>query len=319
MTEPARSLTEPAAPPRIWDSRDVAAPEAFDYYREGICACFMPLRPELPRAARAGFRSVVRSHAMPGGALNVVSARSHAVHRTRIEIAASPEPCVYVNLQLDGICTIRQHDSALALHPGELGLFDSDTAFALDHGRRPGLRVASLLLPRAQVGAALPRGPRRLSDHPVYGALLIETARALAEAAERQVPVAGLHAVLVQLIALASGEAAPADTGRSLRIRAAIRAHAARPGWSLGDCAAELGLSERSIQRLLAAEDDGFAAALTRERLARAARLLRDPAQAQRPVADIALAVGYGDPAPFARAFRAAYGVAPGAWRRGEG
>lgn len=321
MTQAAAPLTEPAPRPRVWDTRDVGAAEAFDYYREGICSAFMPLRPELARAARQGFRSVVRSYAMPEGALNHVSARQHTVTRTRAEIAASPGPCWYVNLQIDGICTILQAGRAMALHPGEVGLFDSDATFTLDHSRRAGLRVASLMVPKAGLAADFAPGPHRLSDHPVYGALLAEAARALTGAAERQAPAAGLHGVFLSLVALAAEAPAPGlrAEGQRLRLRACIRANAARAGWALGDCAAELGLSPRQIQRLLADEDDGFAAALSRERLARAAQLLRDPAEAHRPAAEIALAVGYADPAPFARAFRAAYGVPPGAWRRGEG
>ncbi|WP_417627763.1 helix-turn-helix domain-containing protein [Pararhodobacter aggregans] len=316
MTQTAAAMTQAAAPPRIWDTSDVRAEEAFDFYREGICAAFTPLAPELPPAARAGFRSIVRSYPMPEGALNHVSARTHQVRRTPAGIAASPEPCWYVNLQFDGICGIEQAGRRLDLHPGEVGLFDSDRIFTLDHSRRAGLRVASLLLPKRLVAADFAPGPHRLSDHPLYGRLLTEAAEALVAGAARGAPVAGLHGVLRTLVGLAAG-AEGGEAGPLLRLRALIRANAARPGWSLGDCAAELGLSPRQVQRLLAGEDDGFTAALSRARLALAARMLRDPAEAHRPVAEIALAVGYGDPAPFSRAFRAAYGVAPGGWRRG--
>lgn len=54
------------------------------------------------------------------------------------------------------------------------------------------------------------------------------------------------------------------------------------------------------------------AAFLRRQRLACAARLLRDQALS---AAAIGRMVGYDDPAVFSRAFRAAYGATPGAWR----
>ncbi len=323
MTRSAAPVTESASLPRVWDTRDVARGEAFDYYREGICAAFMPLRPELGRDARAEFRAGVHSHDMPGGeqagALNIVSARSHTVLRTGAEIAASPMPCWYVNLQLGGICAITQAGRTLALRPGEVGLFDSDAPFTLDHSRRSGLRVASLMVPKSAVGSAFAPGPHRLSDHPVYGALCLEAARALTDTAQRHGALAGLHEVFLKLVALTAEDAPPAQDSAALRIRASIRANATRQGWSLADCAAEIGMSARQIQRLLAAEEDGFAAALSRERLARADRLLRDPHHAPLSVSDIAFAVGYGDPAPFARAVRAVYGTSPGAWRRGDG
>lgn len=323
MTPRANPMTEPAIPPgpRVWDTADVPANEAFDYYREGICTAFMPLRPELPRSARQGFRSVVHSHPMPDGALNIVSARAHDVFRTRAEIAASPEPCYYVNLQLDGTCAITQGDRPIILHPGQVGLFDSDSGFALDHSRRPGLRVASLLVPKRLVTTRFRAGAHRLSDHPLYGPLIIEAARGLVRAAETGAPSTELHRLFLSLVALSGGDPSANTsqrTGHHLRIQAAMRVNAARPGWGLADCAGELGLSTRTIQRNLAETGTSFAESLTRLRLERAAALLRATEHAHRPVADIALMVGYADAAPFGRAFRSAYGVPPGAWRRGK-
>ena len=49
--------------------------------------------------------------------------------------------------------------------------------------------------------------------------------------------------------------------------------------------------------------------------LQRAAALLRDPA---RPVAQIAVSVGYNQPAQFAKAFRRRFGTSPTAWRAAE-
>lgn len=317
-------MTERATPPepRVWNTDDVGEAEAFDYYREGVCAAFMPLRPELRRAARSGFRSVVRSHAMPEGALNLVSARAHDVLRTRAEIAGSPEPCWYVNLQMDGICGITQAERTVALYPGQVGLFDSDDVFTLDHSRRAGLRVASLLVPKRVLPVRFAPGAHRLSDHPEYGALIAEAACSLIRAAETGRPRDGLHHLFLSLVALAGGDGpwdeAMLSAGHHARIEAAIRANAARPGWGLADCAAELGLAPRTIQRTLARVDDSFSACLARTRLARAAQLLRAADHAHRSVAEIALMVGYADAAPFGRAFRSAYGVSPGAWRKGD-
>jgi AraC-like DNA-binding protein len=324
MTPGGLSMTERATPPgpRVWNTDDVGEAEAFDYYREGVCAAFMPLRPELRSAARGGFRSVVRSHAMPDGALNLVSARAHDVLRTRTEIAASPEPCWYINLQMDGICGITQAERTVALYPGQVGLFDSDDVFTLDHSRRAGLRVASLLVPKRLLPVRFAPGAHRLSDHPDYGALIAEAARSLVRAAESGRPRDGLHQLFLSLIALAacdrSLDEGVVSAGHHVRIEAAIRANAARAGWGLADCADQLGLAPRTIQRALARKDDTFSDCLARTRLARAAQLLRAAEHAHRSVSEIALIVGYSDAAPFGRAFRTAYGVSPGAWRKGD-
>lgn len=320
MTQSAIAMTGYANPPRVWDTRDVSAEDAFDYYRDGICACFMPLKPELAPSARTGFRSVVRSWAMPAGALNAVSARAHDVHRTPAEIAASPEPGVYVNLQLDGICTVIQGGTMVSLHPGEVGVFDADSPFVLNHSRRAGLRVASLLVPRSAIVGFNLSGPLRLSDHPVYGRLVAEALHALVQAAEHQRPCSELHSLFLTLVAMSANapvqEPVSRNEAQRARIYSTIRTHAARSGWNLSDCAAELGLSTRQMQRVLAEGDDGFSTALTRERLAMGARLLRGSTQQHLPIADIALAIGYSESAPFSRAFRLAYGVSPGDWRK---
>ena len=74
------------------------------------------------------------------------------------------------------------------------------------------------------------------------------------------------------------------------------------------------GVSPRHLDRLFAAEfGTSWAAAYMRLRLAHAARLLR---QSPLSLAQVAYAAGFSSPSHFSRAFRAAYGAPPGAWRR---
>ena len=81
--------------PRVWRTSDVDQNEAFDYYREGICASFMPLRPELDKLPRKNFEASVLSHQIGEGTLNFVSATAHQVNRGSSEICllyTSPSP-----------------------------------------------------------------------------------------------------------------------------------------------------------------------------------------------------------------------------------
>lgn len=57
-------------------------------------------------------------------------------------------------------------------------------------------------------------------------------------------------------------------------------------------------------------------ARLVRLRMERAASLLATTAM---PVAAVATATGFADPAYFCRAFRRAHGLPPGRWRRARG
>ncbi len=76
--------------------------------------------------------------------------------------------------------------------------------------------------------------------------------------------------------------------------------------------AAKLGTTRRSLQRRLAAHGTTFIRLAEATLLRRAKVLLRD---GHMPITDIALALGYADPAHFSRAFRRWTGVAPSAYR----
>lgn len=76
--------------------------------------------------------------------------------------------------------------------------------------------------------------------------------------------------------------------------------------------AAKLGTTRRSLQRRLAAHGTTFIRVAEETLLRRAKVLLSD---GRKPITDIALELGYRDPAHFTRAFRRWTGVAPSAFR----
>lgn len=80
----------------------------------------------------------------------------------------------------------------------------------------------------------------------------------------------------------------------------------------LAEIAEQLHVSERTLKRHLQAEGCSFQALLDEVRQRDAERLLADPKLAIKQVAD---AVGYADPANFARAFGKWTGLSPKAWR----
>lgn len=311
-------------PPRVWDTGAVGRGEAFDYYREGICAAFMPLRPEIDRERLKTFCASVTSFDLDGTALNLVQAGSHLVCKGRAEIAASPIDCYYLNHQLAGECRISQNGATVTLRKGETGIFDGMSAFELEHRTEPALRVASLLVPKHLLGDMPGDGskPRLLSHHPVWGNLLNEAARTLmsgaarANARER----ARLSSIVCDLASMCASPGAAAPATRSAaqfeRVRATIRANCTETGFDVAGCAARTGLSASYIHELFARNGDRFGACLLRERLNVAAALLRDPARRHLPVSSLAYQAGFRDASHFGRAFRRAHDCAPGDWRR---
>jgi AraC-like DNA-binding protein len=96
-------------------------------------------------------------------------------------------------------------------------------------------------------------------------------------------------------------------------IRQAIRFLLELGELNLPNLAEVAGMSERSLQRHLAASGLGFGRLVEEARFQAASRLLRDPAVR---IIDVSVELGYTDAANFTRAFRRWAGVSPLAFRR---
>jgi AraC-like DNA-binding protein len=96
-------------------------------------------------------------------------------------------------------------------------------------------------------------------------------------------------------------------------VRNAIRENLAAGGLTIDRCAQQLGLSRRTLQRLLYEAGLTFTCLVDQVRLEVATKLLTDDKQ---KVADIAGRLGYATPANFARAFQRLAGVTPTEFRR---
>jgi AraC family transcriptional regulator, regulatory protein of adaptative response / methylphosphotriester-DNA alkyltransferase methyltransferase len=81
---------------------------------------------------------------------------------------------------------------------------------------------------------------------------------------------------------------------------------------SLAAVAYSIATSRRQLQRVFGERQTSFRRELQRVRMGRAAELLRDDAM---PIAAVARAVGYRQPAQFSKAFRRHHGRPPSALR----
>lgn len=314
--------------PRIWKTNDVDESEAFDYYREGICEAFMPLRPELGQLPSNGFQAEVQSHCVADSYLNLVSASSHQVSRGKAEIAGSATDCYFLNLQLGGQCRISQGGVSKALSSGEVGIFSGSDNFQLHHDTYPRLNVASLMLPKQLLQQScrseLRARPLVVSRHPLYGRLICESMSSLVEnithmsCADR----GNLLSVIVSLIE-ASAQEEDLETGQSnrvvaqlTRVKRIIRNRCTKAGFNVAECADEAGLSRRYIHRLFTNDEDSFGSFLMYERLNFAAGILQNSSFAQLPISTIAFDAGFQDQSHFSRRFRERYEMSPGAWRQ---
>ncbi|MGY3440101.1 MULTISPECIES: helix-turn-helix domain-containing protein [unclassified Bradyrhizobium] len=316
------------APSLAWNTEDVRPAEQFAYYREAICQVFMKLTPE--PTDRSSFPARIERIGLGAGAINRVTFPGHLVRRSASDIAASSSSCFYLNLKLAGRCRIDQDGRAVELSPGQVGIFDSARLFALHHSQGPALQVASFWVPTQLLRDRLPPsfefGPARVSDDPLVGHLIVETAQALNSAASGmpEAESARLFGVLLDLVALSLSRdgrrgADPMSLVEAtwIALRRAVDSRLREPGLGVAAIAAAIGISERYVHKLFERAGTTFASYVMDRRLDGAARDLKDPAIAGRAIGEIAFDWGFSDLSHFTRRFRHRFGCTPRDWRRG--
>ncbi|MFS8200598.1 helix-turn-helix domain-containing protein [Streptomyces sp. CWNU-52B] len=192
--------------------------------------------------------------------------------------------------------------------------------------------IVGVELPRELV--ALPAGRadraigRRISGREGTGALLAQFLVQLASdtGSYRPSDAPRLGTVVADLVtAVLAGTAdddlrlLPAETRERtlvLRVKAFVQRHLSDPELTPAGIAAAHHVSRSHLYRLFRTEGISVAAYVRDRRLANARRDLTDPAQCATPVHTVAARWGFPRAPEFSRAFRAAYGLPPGEFRR---
>lgn len=241
------------------------------------------------------------------------------LERERLAAVVLPHPLV--GMVMAGRKEVWRGEAGEVLLPG--AMFVLPARVPLDIWNLPGERsgyqslileihpedVADLAGPEA-VGEAGPGLAVRLTPALVEAA--VQAAAVLADGLGEGPARAAVRAARVRaLVALLSADPAAAPLfARTMAARVVqlVRGDLAH-GWTAAEAAARLAVSESTLRRRLAAEGAGFAALLRGERMQAARARIAAGAGSQAA----ALAVGYASRAHFARAYRAAFGVNPGA------
>lgn len=259
--------------------------------------------------------------ALGGCSLIACSSSPLAGSRERREIARTEGDYFGLLHVLSGRERVRQGDTSVVLGPGDLLVWDGTRP--LDFAVDTALHKVTLLIPRKHLaGAGAGRdltGAFRLDGHSGLGALLANQLAALARLAPG-IPVtdAPLAADLVVdlLGRLLAPAAAPGHTGDLLaRILAHVENRLDDSELTPSRVAAAFGITPRYLHMVFAASGATLAVHIRARRLARMRRDLADPRFAHLSVTEIALRWGFNDSAHASRAFRAAYGVSPSAFR----
>lgn len=243
-----------------------------------------------------------------------VAGSAHAVRRTADVIERSPADAIAVYLTLREEASFTCADGIRTLRPGDALICETDQPFGREFAR--GLEELVVKVPRAALAVRCDvprlRAPvvATLGGAVRSGQYARTLARMTSGATRTSRPLPADEGTVLDLVAvLAAGHAAASATAHRAAARAYIEEHLADQTLGAGQVAAAIGISERQLSRVFAADGTSVPRHILSRRLRLAYSLLaRGPASMQVTVADIAARCGFTSVTYFSHAFRAYFG-----------
>jgi AraC-like DNA-binding protein len=308
----------------------------FDFWHDLVARDSAPARISSPHAA--DFTALARIVDLGRVKLSVWQYPSLDMRRTAGMISSTDPESYQLALPLSGVGVMSQERRTGPLDPGSFSFIDTARPHGSSHRTDPSsrqpLRTLTALVPRTAlpIPAARLAGPRaaQIPADRGMGLLLAQFVRHVVEHPEQYdaADAARLDAVALDLIAgtvagwVDAEDTLPVDVragGVRARVEAFIRHNLDDPALTPATVAAAHHLSVRALHRLFEGAPTTVAALIRTLRLQRCARDLADQRLRHLSIRDIGRRRGFGDPAHFSRAFRAAYGLSPGEHRARSG
>jgi AraC family transcriptional regulator, positive regulator of tynA and feaB len=315
-------MTDSETPPLVHVSTEqLPRVDQFACFRDAIASVYIGIDPQWPHE-KYGFKAQFATQDLGGAVLAHLSMPGHSARRDAHPGRDPSGEYLFLNF-----CEDSDYEVDDGLDPGRVPhrtprLHDNRKSATLRFP--PGRRVTlhTLRLPRRHLSPGM--SPSRLNatlTTTSLGHLVTEQFGLLCQAARLANPhaLAAIGRSLEALVlVLARGEIATTD-GFALRTPARCmkdfaRARLGDPTLSPALVAATFHCTVRTVQNRFAREGDPFSVWLLRERLAHARSLLRDPAS-HPGIEAVSRACGFVSVAHFHRAFKARFGLSPGACR----
>jgi AraC-like DNA-binding protein len=309
-------------------AHDPLREERVERVRLGICETIVPF--DLRVGADEDCRTEI--HSLDLGMIRIVCAsggplEGEVLRTPRLIRDSDPDLCK-IDVQLRGRGVLEQDDRQAELAPGAFSFVDLSRPCQLAGGLNG---VAAVMFPRSLLPlryrdtkqlAGVRFDPRE-PNSALVGLLVGKVAGNLDEhvtPANTRIGGAIFDLILAALsVRLDRVDAIPADTRlRALgwQVKSFIEDQLGDPRLTPGRIAAAHHISLRYLYRLFEAEQTSVGSWIRGRRLDHCRRDLTDPALAGRPVSAIGARWGFVDATHFTRAFKAAYGVTPGDYRR---
>jgi AraC-like DNA-binding protein len=319
----ARRATSPAdLAPAIFSTAGLAAPRRVELWEAHNATALIGLDVHAPGPLEATEINV----RLPRARLARVTASAHAVARTDDVIARCPADSIAIYLALRGDAWFTSADGTYRLRPGEAVVCATDQPFArhfaggleelvvtVPCSAFSGYLDARRAKPKLSLFAASGRARRPGGATPDTAAEVSQYARALARLAGRATrvrqPLPPDERTVVDLAAvLVSGRTVAPATAHRAAAQSYIEEHLTSPGLGAEQVAAAVGISERQLSRVFAAEGASVPRHILTRRLCLAYSLLSSARSGPETVADIAARCGFTSAAYFSHAFRRHFG-----------
>lgn len=303
----------------LFDTRVIAASQRFGAWRESIGVIF-DVNPGQTYAPEE-FDARVESLMFDGLVMNRCQSRAQSFDRPVSRFAADGLDHYMIQLLLRGGVTMSRGRRTLRAPTGAIIGFD--LADVLDSANDD-FDVLSLFIPRRRLAPLLTH-PDSLHGNMIdtrtgAGRLLADYLKSVYQTAPQmeEAECAVTAEVLLRLISMAFNAAdieqsdPPdwADQTILVNARAVMRDRLHDPDLGVEAIAKLLGVSRARLYRAFS-DTGGVMETLREKRLRRCFTDLVSPSQAHYQIAEIAYRSGFPDPASFARAFRARFGLSP--------
>lgn len=310
-----------------FDTDGLKPAERFDHWCEVRAKGLFGVTIEVPRERRPDFHGRFSARQMGGATIADMRASSYRASRTWADIKRMPGDSLYICRQARGPGVLRAGVERLhRIADGTITITHSDVPFEGIPQHSGDFHFLALKIPVAG-NERLAAGVENLTCEPLLPetpvARLIEATFAAIVA--QQVEAADADATIrhiAQLALLARGRVMPGTPESRGAVRhgflhmalGLLRRHLLQPDLSPVQVARSLNVSVRQLHLLFEPTEKSFSRTLLAMRLAEARRQLESVPL--RSITETALGCGFDSLATFYRAFRQAYGMAPGDLRK---
>lgn len=309
---------------RSFSTCNVSQTEAFAYWHDLVCNCFVHLECSSPRQRE--FRGSFEIQSFGNLEISSMQADEMQVRRTYKSTRISSEDYFIIPIQGRSVTIGSQDGREIRLQPGDFTIFDSTRPYQ-----------ASLLANFEHCLLRVPRSvlQRRLGSIDKLTAVPIAGNNGIGRVASlflRSLPSQlqrvddptreRLSEIALDLLTMAVAERFAISASKSstiaahrMRVRNFVEANLQREDLSVALIGKALRLSPRHLNRLFEDEHSSLWQYIADRRLEKCRDALVDIRSSGRTIAEIAYRCGFGDASHFSRAFHRRFGVSPREYR----